>query len=147
MTRNVSYDLEVHDELPERTGNGPGGASVLEDQLKRIAGQPDHHAPRWARIGRYANSAAAASACAVLRKRHGDTQDVEGWRFETRRIDNGEATGLFAQFNPKVVVPGKREANEKRYRDYLNRQKEARVRVAEEKARVEAERKQPAKAG
>lgn len=150
-SRAVTYDLEMHDELPERVGS-TGTNSVLEDQLKRIAGNPQHYAPRWGRIGRYANSAAASSAAAVLRKRHGDTAEVEGWRFEVRRIDNGEATGLFAQFDPKAVIPGKREENQVRYEVWKQRQKEARNRQASEQAVKDAQahadaNKVPAKAG
>lgn len=138
--KSVDYELEVHDELPARPDRAAGGgASVLEDQLGRIVGNEGAHHPRWARIGKYANSAAAGSAALTLRKRHGDTPEVEGWRFETRRIDNGEATGLFAQYNPRVIVPGKKEENAKVYREWRARQAEARRVTLEEKARAEAE--------
>lgn len=153
MERNVSYDLEVHDDLPARPErHNAEGASVLEDQLKKIVAHPDHHAPRWARIGRYANGAAAAAAANTLRKRHGSSPEVEGWRFETRRIENGEATGLFAQYDASKVVPGKAEENAEKYREWKARQAEARTRRAEDKARREAEveaeqKKVPARSG
>ena len=137
-TRSVSYDLEMHDDLPDRV-TAQGAASPLEDQLQVIMWDEDRWAPRWARIGRYANAAAAAAAANTLRKRHGDTPEVEGWRFESRRIDGGDASGLFAQYDPDQIVPGRREQNAEQYKAYKKRQAEARLRRIEEKARKAAE--------
>lgn len=137
MSENVDYDLEFHDDLPV-SNTSPGG-SVLEDQLRRIAGNLDNHAPRWGRIAKYANPAAAHSSKNTLQRRHGSTAEVEGWRFEVRRVDNGQYAGLFAQFDPKAAIPGKREENQVEYRAYQDRQKEARARNAADKARRDAE--------
>lgn len=123
MERSVEYDLEVVDDIPESSANSP-----LEDQLRRIQYDPERHAPRWARIGRYygeSHAAAAGSAANTLRKRHGSDAEVEGWRFEVRRVDGGDATGLFAQYDPDRVVPGKREENDARYEQFKARQREA----------------------
>jgi hypothetical protein len=131
VERNVDYDLEMVDDLPDTNTNSP-----LEDQLRRIQYDPERHAPRWGRIGRYdgpSHAAAAGSAANVLRKRHGDTAEVEGWRFETRRIEEGTATGLFAQYNPDRVVPGRREENVERYEEFKQKQREAGQRRAEKK--------------
>ena len=138
MERNVEYDLEMVEDLPDtdyRTN------SPLEDQLRRIQYDPSRYAPRWGRIGRYdgpSHAAAAGSAASVLRKRHGDSPDVEGWRFETRRIEEGTATGLFAQYNPERVVPGRREENREKYEEYKDRQRQLGQRRAEKKAAAKA---------
>jgi hypothetical protein len=128
MERSVTYELETYDELPELTRSASGqGGSPLEAQLRRIMYDPDRHAPRWGRIGRYdsqSHGAAANSAANVLRKRHGETQAVEGWRFEVRRIEEGQATGLFAQYDPHVIEPGLREQNAEKYEEYKDRQRE-----------------------
>lgn len=132
MARDVNYDLEMVDDIPM-----PGSNSPLEDQLLRLSGDPQRHAPRWGRIGKYdgnSHAAAAGSAANTLRKRHGDTADIEGWRFETRRINEGNATGLFAQYNPAAIVPGRREENELRYEEWKARQREASARRAEKRA-------------
>ncbi len=135
MARDVTYDLEVVDDIPERGGPGSGVASPLEDQLAKIADNPDRHHPKWGRIARYANAAAASSAANTLRKRHGDTAGVEGWRFEVRRIDNGEASGLFAQYNGDAVIPGRKQLNDERYKEYKLRQADAARARLEKKAR------------
>lgn len=130
--RDVNYDLEMFDEIPD-----PGSNSPLEDQLRRIQYDADRHAPRWGRIGRYdgaSHAAAAGSAKNTLQKRHGDTPDVEGWRFEVRRIEEGSASGLFAQYNPDRIIPGKREENGKRYEEFKSKQREAAARRAEKRA-------------
>ena len=137
--KGVDYELELHDDIPDAARRSSTGKSVLETQLAKIMVNPAHHAPRWARIAKYANSAAAASAAAVLRKRHGDTQEVEGWRFETRRIENGQATGLFAQYDAEQIVPGRKEENAEKYSEYKARQKQALEQKAAEAARAEAE--------
>lgn len=132
MNKAATYELEMLDDLPDPASNSP-----LEDQLRRLQYDPERHAPRWGRIGRYdgqSHAAAAGSAANTLRKRHGETPDVEGWRFETRRIEEGTATGLFAQYNPDAIVPGKREENEQRYEEWKARQREASARRAEKKA-------------
>lgn len=134
----VDYELQVHDELPPATATQ--GGSVLEDQLKRIKFNAELHHPKWARIGRYNNAPAAASAKMTLQRRHGSSPEVEGWRFETRRIDNGEATGLFAQYNGEWIVPGKREENTARYQEYKERQAEARRVRLETVAKADAEK-------
>jgi len=137
MERNASYELEMIDELPDTATNSP-----LEDQLRRIQYDPERHAPRWGRIGRYggpSHAAAAGSAANILRKRHGDTPDVEGWRFETRRIEEGTATGLFAQYNPERIIPGEREKNVERYEEFKQSQREAAQRRAEKKAAASRE--------
>lgn len=131
MDRNVDYDLEVVENIPQSTANSP-----LEDQLRRIQYDPERHAPRWARIGRYygeSHAAAAGSAANTLRKRHGDSNEVEGWRFEVRRIDGGDSTGLFAQYDPNRVRPGLREANDERYEEFKAKQREAAAKRAAKK--------------
>lgn len=137
VDRAVEYDLEVVDDIPDTNANSP-----LEDQLRRIQYDPERHAPRWARIGRYfgeSHGAAAGSAANTLRKRHGDRQEVEGWRFEVRRIDGGDATGLFAQYDPGRVIPGLREENTEKYEKFKARQREnARARAAEKLAETSA---------
>jgi hypothetical protein len=132
------------DELPGRASSV--GASPLEDQLRKIKDNPSHHAPKWGRIGRYANSAAASATANHLRRRHCGEGGVhtEGWRFETRRIDEGEASGLFAQYNPKEIQPGLREVNDKAYDAFKKRQTEAakeRRHAAQAKVQVEAKPK------
>lgn len=132
MQRDVDYTLEMFDEIPDTGSNSP-----LEDQLRRIQYDAERHAPRWGRIGRYdgaSHAAAAGSAKNTLQKRHGDTPDVEGWRFEVRRIEEGQASGLFAQYNPERILPGLREENVKRYEEFKQKQREASARRAERKA-------------
>jgi len=126
VERSVSYDLETYDDLPDGDGQRRG-QSPLEAQLQRIMDDEERHAPRWGRIGRYdgASHAAAASAAAnVLRKRHGERQAVEGWRFEVRRIEDGTATGLFAQYDPEIVEQGLKEQNDEKYEVYKQQQRE-----------------------
>lgn len=120
------HDLEVVDELP------PDHSHVLrtplESQLSRILHDPERHAPKWGRIAKYTSKdhgAVANSTVNNLRQRHGDDESVEGWRFERRRVDNGEATAVFAQYNGAAIIPGKKEANEKRYAALVERRKEA----------------------
>ena len=82
----------------------------------------------WARIAKYSSAehvAAAGAAAAILRRRHGETPDVEGWRFETRRVDEGAASGLFAQYDPYAIVPGRSEENQVKYEQWRKRQAEA----------------------
>jgi hypothetical protein len=135
MERSVTYELETYDELPDRDLPASGrGGSPLEVQLQRIMEDPERHAPRWGRIGKYdsqSHGAAANSAANVLRKRHGETQAVEGWRFEVRRIEEGQATGLFVQYDPHVVEPGLKEQNAEKYEEWRDRQREkAKARAA-----------------
>ena len=124
--RSVDYATEIVAELPDATPtNGP---SPLEDQLKDIEANTEYHYPLWARIGKYSSAehvAAAGAAANILRRRHGDDESVEGWRFETRRVDNGAASGLFAQYNPEATVPGKAEQNRVVYEAWRRRQAEA----------------------
>lgn len=100
----------------------------MEDQLADIVDNSEYHYPLWARIGKYTSAehvAAAGAAASILRRRHGDDETVEGWRFETRRIDNGVASGLFAQYNPGAVQPGKAEQNKVVYEAWRRRQADA----------------------
>lgn len=122
-SRNVEYGTQLVSELPEQMPSV--GPSPLEDQLQNIIDNSNYHAPRWARIGKYSSAehvAAAGSAASILRRKHGDKPDVEGWRFETRRVDEGEASGLFAQYDPKAIVPGKAEENKVKYEQWRVRQ-------------------------
>jgi hypothetical protein len=123
MARQVDYELTISDEIPEpnRTSGQP---SPLESQLDSIVRNSDYHAPRWARIGRYASSVSATAAASTLRGRHGDTPRIEGWRFETRRIENGEATGLFAQYDEGAIVDGA-------YDEWLQKRKDRAERLTE----------------
>lgn len=125
-TRSVDYAMTIVSELPDPTPSA--GPSPLEDQLADIVDNTEYHFPLWARIGKYTSAehvAAAGAAASILRRRHGDDETVEGWRFETRRIDNGTASGLFAQYNPKEIVPGKAEQNKVVYEAWRRRQAEA----------------------
>ena len=125
-TRSVDYATSIVSELPEPTPSA--GPSPLEDQLADIVDNTEYHYPLWARIAKYSSAehvAAAGAAASILRRRHGDDETVEGWRFETRRVDNGNASGLFAQYNPGAVVPGKAEQNKVVYEAWRKRQAEA----------------------
>lgn len=112
--RNVDYTIEIVDELPER----PFKASPLEDSLDKIIAihnetpeklkDKDGNA-KWIVIGRYDQSTAAGAAANVLGQRHGKNVNVEGWEFTTRRIDEGNKTGLFVKYTPEAVVPGAKE--------------------------------------
>lgn len=125
-TRNVQYGTKIVEDLPDQAPSV--GASPLEDQLQDIYDNPEYHAPKWAGIAEYSSAehvAAASAAAGILRRRHGDDQSVEGWRFETRRINGGEASGLFAQYDPKAIVPGKAEENSVKYEQWRKRQADA----------------------
>jgi hypothetical protein len=142
--RSVDYATSIVSELPDQTPSA--GPSPLEDQLEEIAGNREYHAPLWARIAKYSSAehvAAAGAAANILRRRHGEDESVEGWRFETRRVDNGTASGLFAQYNPELIMPGKAEQNTVVYEAWRRRQAEAgKVRAmkrAERKALEDAE--------
>ena len=135
--KNVNYELVVEDDLPG--GEQPLPYSPLEDQLVEVMAKQDLWAPKWVRIGKYQNQAAASAAANLLRKRHGDVEAVEGWRFECRRIDGGENTGLFVQYDPNVIIPGKKEENRAKYQEWKKRQAEAKKVRAEQKMRELAE--------
>lgn len=125
-TRSVDYATAIVSELPDATPSA--GPSPLEDQLADIVDNSEYHYPLWARIAKYSSAehvAAAGAAASILRRRHGDDETIEGWRFETRRVDNGAASGLFAQYNPDAVVPGKAEQNKIVYEAWRKRQAEA----------------------
>jgi len=125
-SRSVDYATSIVSELPDATPSA--GPSPLEDQLADIVANREYHYPLWARIAKYSSAehvAAAGAAANILRRRHGDDETVEGWRFETRRVDNGTASGLFAQYNPDVIVPGKAEQNKAVYEAWRRRQAEA----------------------
>jgi hypothetical protein len=124
--RSVNYETTLVDSLPEQAPSA--GASPLEDQLELIAGNEEYHAPMWARIAKYSSAehvAAAGAAASILRRRHGEDATVEGWRFETRRVDEGSASGLFAQYSPTLIVPGKAQENEAKYEAWRQRQADA----------------------
>jgi hypothetical protein len=125
-SRAVDYATAIVAELPEATPSA--GPSPLEDQLQEIIDNSEYHAPLWARIAKYSSAehvAAAGAAANILRRRHGDDESVEGWRFETRRVDNGMASGLFAQFSPNAIMPGKADENKIVYEAWRQRQAEA----------------------
>ena len=125
-SRSVDYATSIVSELPDATPSA--GPSPLEDQLADIVANREYHYPLWARIAKYSSAehvAAAGAAANILRRRHGEDESVEGWRFETRRVDNGAASGLFAQYNPAEIVPGKAEQNQAVYEAWRRRQAEA----------------------
>lgn len=112
--RDVNYTLEIVDDLPE---SELARRSPLEDQIATIVSTEDAH-NRFVRIASYANGSAASAAGNQLRKRHGDTEAVDGFTIRTKReaAENGapHRTGLFVRFNPSAIVPGGREDFEKR---------------------------------
>lgn len=115
---NVDYTLEVVDELPPKSQGGGGGRSVLEDQLTTIINTSAYH-KKHVRIGRYNKGTAATAAKNVLQQRHGRTNVVDGWSFATRRLTEGLApdaqaeVGLFAKYDPEVMIPGAKELHDK----------------------------------
>jgi hypothetical protein len=123
---DVSYELEIVDgELPERPG---ARTSVLKDQLDQVSSNEKYHG-KWVRIGLYGKSTAATAARNVLQQRHGRTQAVDGWKFETRRIPGDESkTGLFAKYEADKIIAGAMEAHkagEQARKDKLKAEREA----------------------
>lgn len=124
--RDASYVLEIVDDIPQRTIE----KSPLEPTLEKIAADYEaqkaagNEKPITAIIALYGKPSACTAAANVLRQRHG-TQDVEGWRFETRHVDRkdpetGEEvtkTALFVNYDPTKMVPGGREAWDKKMAD------------------------------
>jgi hypothetical protein len=135
-TRNVDYTLEIVDELPDR----PFRTSPLEDSLDKIIAiyndtpeklkDKDGNA-RWVVIGRYDNSTAAGAAANVLGQRHGKSVNVEGWEFTTRRIDEGDKTGLFVKYTPESIVPGAKD-------EWESKEKARKASLAEKRAAKKA---------
>ena len=124
--RDVNYTLEIVDDLPELE---VARRSPLEDQIAKIVDTDEAHG-RFVRIASYANGSAASAAANQLRKRHGDTESVDGFTIRTKREmdDNGgePRTGLFVRFNPNAIVPGGHE--------------DFQLRLAEREAKVQARR-------
>jgi hypothetical protein len=134
--RDVNYTLEIVDDLPDLD---VARRSPLEDQIAKIVDTPDAHG-RFVRIASYANGSAASAAGNQLRKRHGDTEAVDGFTIRTKRevSENGgePRTGLFVRFSPNAIVPGGREDFEKRMAA-----REARVQENRDKREQEAKTK------
>jgi hypothetical protein len=137
--RDVNYTLEIVDDLPDLDLQR---RSPLEDQIAKIVDTPSAHG-KFVRIASYANGSAASAAGNQLRKRHGDTEAVDGYTIRTKRevADDGSEprTGLFVRYNPDAIVTGGREDFEKRLADreartIANRQK----RDADAKAKRDA---------
>lgn len=114
--RNVSYELEIVDDLPEYeiTRRSP-----LEDALDSIREKAEYH-DKWVRIGSYDKGTAASAASNVMRQRHGGSAAVEGFVFQAKRYDEvaedgskTPKTGLFVKFAPNQIVPGARNAWDK----------------------------------
>lgn len=93
--RSVDYELEMYDELPDR----PGRQSPIKEAIAKIQASPPP-AGKWVCIAKYGNGSAATAAANVLRQKLGHVKEVAGWQFATRRVDNGDRTGLFVSYNP-----------------------------------------------
>lgn len=113
--RNVAYVLEIVDDIPERSYAPSPLETALENIAKDYEAMPeDSRKPITAIIALYDKPTATTAAANVLRQRHG-TQDVEGWRFETRHVkrtvDGQEVdrTALFVNYDPTKIIPGARE--------------------------------------
>jgi hypothetical protein len=136
--RDVNYTLEIVDDLPDLDVQR---RSPLEDQIATIVATADAH-ERFVRIASYANGSAASAAGNQLRKRHGDSEAVDGFTIRTKReaAQNGEPsrTGLFVRFNPNAIVPGGREDFERRSKEREARNEVRRQAREAEKAEAEA---------
>lgn len=124
--RDVAYVLDIVDDIPERENE----KSPLEPTLEKIAAdwekqkEAGNEKPITAIIALYGKPSACTATANVLRQRHG-TQDVEGWRFETRHVDRTDPetgaavqkTALFVNYDPTKMVPGGREAWDKKMAD------------------------------
>lgn len=130
--RDVDYTLDVLDgDIPDVdiTRRSP-----LEDQLDKVKAQAEYHG-KWIRIGSYANGSAATAAANVLRKRHGDKANVEGWTVKPKRSDDGR-THLYVKYEPGAIVDGARAEFEQRMKDRAAKYaaKKAADKAASEKA-------------
>lgn len=111
--RDVDYSLEVLDgDIPDAEIQR---RSPLEDQLDKVRESSEYH-NKWIRIGSYANGSAGTAAANVIRKRHGDKAEVEGWTIKPKRADDGR-THLYVRFTPGAIVEGARAAFEQRMKD------------------------------
>ena len=112
--RDVRYEINVHDKLP--SGGSVGSRpSAIEDNLTAIVAEHEagQHRGKWRMIASYRVASAAGAAANILRRRHGDSVDVEGWEFATARDEtpgeNGAVEvrrGLFARYEPEKIVAG-----------------------------------------
>lgn len=132
--RNVDYVLEIVDDIPERTIPRSPLEGTLEkivadyEKLAKVAAEQGKEAkPITAIIALYEKPTACTAAANVLRQRHG-TPDVEGWRFETRHVDRDvddgqggktkkQFTALYVSYDPTKMVPGGREAWDRKMKD------------------------------
>lgn len=106
--RDVQYDFDVVEE--DLTNIGQESRSVLVDQLDRVKATETAHG-RWVRIASYGKSAAASSAAKSLRERFGDSPEVSGFLFRSKRDEMTEGSttpryGLFVRFTPDAIVDG-----------------------------------------
>lgn len=116
--RRVEYgELQVMDELPNR----PVKQSPIQDLLGQIKSDSAKHG-KWVGIAKYENGSAATAAANVERQRKGKDQTISGWAFATRRVDEGENTMLFANFDPSKI-DGTAEERHQRHQTWLDERK------------------------
>ena len=99
--------IEVEGDLPPIDRGGR--ASQLQELIAQLRHSTRHG--KWFCVARYNVHTTATAAANNLRHKFGTHPEVMGWDFATRRVD--DKTGLFAKFDPKVVVDGEYELWEK----------------------------------
>ena len=124
MPRDVDYTLEIFDDLPE-----PPPRSDLEKNLTKIRAEPRAHG-RMVRIGDYGKRESAESAKNGMHRKHGNSPEIEGYRFRVARADRDDEPrfGLFVCYTPEAIVPGAQG----QWREEIQRR--------DEKARLKAEK-------
>lgn len=121
--RDVQYEVKTLDSMPEHGTR----ASVLEEALEAIKKSTPRDAEGnsvWCQIGSYRLGSAASAAANQLRKRHGRSPEVNGWRFTTGKQTKDEAgnpvpkdkqrTILAARYEPEAIVEGEAQKHAER---------------------------------
>ena len=121
--RDVQYEVKTLDSMPEHGTR----ASVLEEALEAIKKsdpRDDNGNAIWCQIGSYRLGSAASAAANQLRKRHGRSPEVNGWRFTTGKQTKDESgnpvpkdkqrTILAARWEPEAIVEGESQKHSER---------------------------------
>lgn len=128
--RKVEYgELVVLDELPGREQK----QSPIKTILESLKADTAKHG-KWVGIGRYENGSAATAAANVERQRRGQDGTISGWEFATRRVDSGEATILFAKYDPGQVEGNPNERHQRHQTWLAERKQKAEAKRAEREA-------------